>query len=311
MRPVILSVIFLFAASPNWAQQNNVPRPPILGISHVRFHVSQLEPADHFYRRIIAMDAGSGLCKNPVPPQLTCLWVGTHQFVELDPGAQRRPDSLLEEVAFATPDVVTMSQYLLSRGLHYENVAGHDLVVRDDAGRMLSFSVLDPEGNRVIFEPPTKRSPSETDHEISKAIIHAGFVVHDRAAEDQFYKGILGFHLYWHGGMKDDQDNWVAMQVPDGTDWVEYMLNVPPDANKHTLGVMNHIALGVEDIHATRERLVANGWTPKEEPKVGRDGKYQLNLYDPDETRMEFMEFTPKEKPCCSEFTGKHPSPKP
>jgi hypothetical protein len=40
---------------------------------------------------------------------------------------------------------------------------------------------------------------------------------------------------------------------------------------------------------------------------MGRDGKWQLNLYDPDLTRIELMEFTPKEKPCCSEFQGQHP----
>jgi len=46
-----------------------------------------------------------------------------------------------------------------------------------------------------------------------------------------------------------------------------------------------------------------------EAPKIGRDGKWQLNLYDPDETRVELMEFTPVEKPCCSEYTGPHPKP--
>ena len=46
-----------------------------------------------------------------------------------------------------------------------------------------------------------------------------------------------------------------------------------------------------------------------EQPKIGRDGKWQLNLYDPDGTRVELMEFTPVEKPCCSEFTGEHPKP--
>jgi catechol 2,3-dioxygenase-like lactoylglutathione lyase family enzyme len=301
---VSLLLLALFASSANLAQQGSAQRPPVLGISHIRFHVSQPEVAKHFYEHIIAMAPGKTLCQNARLQQLACLWVGNHQFLELDPAQQRRPDTLLEEVAFATPDVVAMSTYLLSRGL------SHDLVVRDDAGRLISFSVLDPEGNRVLFEQPPKGSPAEGGHPTSKALIHAGFVVHDRAAEDHFYKGILGFHLYWQGGMKDDETNWVAMQVPDGTDWVEYMLNIPPNPSKHTLGVMNHIALGVEDIHATREQLVANGWTPKEEPKIGRDGKYQLNLYDPDETRIEFMEFTPKEKPCCSEFTGRHPGPK-
>ena len=27
-----------------------------------------------------------------------------------------------------------------------------------------------------------------------------------------------------------------------------------------------------------------------EEPQIGRDGKWQLNLYDPDDTRVELME---------------------
>jgi catechol 2,3-dioxygenase-like lactoylglutathione lyase family enzyme len=173
-----------------------------------------------------------------------------------------------------------------------------------------SVSVIDPEGHRVRFVQLPTRLAAETHNEAANRLIHAGFVVHDRVAEDHFYKDILGFRPYWHGGMKDDKDDWVAMQVPDGTDWVEYMLNISPTADKHTLGVMNHIALGVEDIHETEKRLIANGWKPGEKPKIGRDGKWQLNLYDPDDTRIEFMEFTPKEKPCCSEFTGPHPGPK-
>jgi hypothetical protein len=40
---------------------------------------------------------------------------------------------------------------------------------------------------------------------------------------------------------------------------------------------------------------------------MGRDGKWQLNIYDPDFTRVELMEFTPAQKPCCSEFQGPHP----
>ena len=77
-------------------------------------------------------------------------------------------------------------------------------------------------------------------------MIHAGFVVHDRAAEDKFYKDLLGFHVYWHGGMKDDETDWVDMQVPDGTQWLEYMLvRGAKQPSPRTLGILNHIALGV------------------------------------------------------------------
>jgi predicted enzyme related to lactoylglutathione lyase len=87
------------------------------------------------------------------------------------------------------------------------------------------------------------------------------------------------------------------------------MLGVPENAGKHTLGVMNHIALGVPDVKAAAEQLKENGAKLTEEPKIGRDAKWQLNLYDPDGTRVELMEFTPVQKPCCSEYTGTHPGP--
>lgn len=132
-------------------------------------------------------------------------------------------------------------------------------------------------------------------------IIHAGFIVRDRAAEDKFYADILGFHIYWHGGMKDDRTDWIDMQVPHGSDWIEYMLNVSPNADQHLRGIMNHFAIGVPDIEAAAYRIHKNGMNPSEEPKIDRDGKWQLNLYDPHPTHVvELMEFTPVEKPCCS-----------
>jgi hypothetical protein len=43
--------------------------------------------------------------------------------------------------------------------------------------------------------------------------------------------------------------------------------------------------------------------------QMGRDGKYQFNLYDPDLVRIEYMEFKPAETPCCHPFTGPQPGP--
>jgi len=58
-----------------------------------------------------------------------------------------------------------------------------------------------------------------------------------------------------------------------------------------------------------REQLLKYGAHLTEEPKLGRDGRWQLHFYEPDQTRIEFMESAPKEKTCCSEFTGPHPKP--
>jgi catechol 2,3-dioxygenase-like lactoylglutathione lyase family enzyme len=206
---------------------------------------------------------------------------------------------LLAQIFFATDDAKAMRQYLVDNKIAIEKQQDRGLPTFVAPG----FTVLDPEEHRIGFvQLPMASLPSP--HTNALRIIHAGFVVNDPAIEDHFYKELLGFHLYWHGGRQPNKDDWVAMQVPDGTDWIEYMLNISPTANHHTLGVANHIALGVEDIHVTLKRVIANGLQPAAEPQLGLDGKWQLNLYDPDGTRTEFMEFKPVEKPCCSEFTG-------
>ena len=99
--------------------------------------------------------------------------------------------------------------------------------------------------------------------------------------------------------MNDKETDWVDMRVPDGTDWLEYMLNVhSPDPQE--LGVMDHLALGVPSVKAGYETVIRRGLKPNEKPEIGRDGKWQLSLYDPNYTRVELMEPTPVEKPCCS-----------
>ena len=119
---------------------------------------------------------------------------------------------------------------------------------------------------------------------VSRRLIHAGFIVHDRAAEDHFYQDILGFHLYWYGGMKPDRTDWVAMQVPDGTDWLEYMLNQPMNPDLRLTGVMNHISFGVADMKEAQAIMEKHGWKANgdEQAEIGKDGKWQLDVPGPD-----------------------------
>jgi hypothetical protein len=73
---------------------------------------------------------------------------------------------------------------------------------------------------------------------------------------------------------------------------------------------MNHISYGVADMKKAQSQLESHGWKEHgdEHAQMGRDGKRQLNVFDPDLTRIELMEFKPAEKPCCSDFTASHPS---
>jgi catechol 2,3-dioxygenase-like lactoylglutathione lyase family enzyme len=292
---MILLVLLLptaFAVS-----QTEPLRPKILGIQGVVLRTSNLSSANHFYLPLVDPEKKCDICWRFLAPGFE---LESGQWIHLDASEAKQSTSLLSMVSFETDDLSKLKQYLSFHRVPFVQRKHSEII-----------SVPDPEGHEILFSQKQADTEVKSPTTSARRIIHVGFVVHDRAAEDHFYKDVLGFHVYWHGGMKEGEDNWVDMQVPDGTDWIEYMLNVPANADHHTLGVMNHIALGVPDIKAAREQLIKNGWAGTEQPKIGRDGKWQLNLYDPDDTRVEFMEFTPTQKPCCSEYTGPHPGQKP
>jgi catechol 2,3-dioxygenase-like lactoylglutathione lyase family enzyme len=315
-RSALLFTILLCCAA---AASSDVPkRPRISGIGSVHIYVIDIDKARDFYSKLIGIRWEHGVCFDESRPCFAVGWSG-NQTIQLENLLDSRIKNLVAEVTFTTDNVEQMRKYLTSCGVRASKISTFP-----DPGNQrpyeAHFEVRDPEGNQISFiqrfaytfeHPGSKRFRDwpNFSQELSTHLIHAGFIVHDRAAEDKFYKDILGFHVYWHGGMKDNQTDWVDMQVPDGTDWLEYMLNVSPNADKKELGVMNHIALGVPDIKAAREQLLKNGMKLTEEPQIGRDGKWQLNLYDPDDTRVELMEFTPTQKPCCSDYTGPHPKP--
>lgn len=180
------------------------------------------------------------------------------------------------------------------------------------------FTVLDPEGNEVEFvQPPAHPRPVDAPNAIGRHIIHVGIMVHSREAEDAFYRDLLGFRPYWWGGMKEGVVDWVSQQTPDGRDWLEYMLSagpgkgIPADMSQNALGVLDHLSIGeasVPDAYqvlAKGDRLTGRH---DQGPKVGRDGKLQFNLYDPDGIRIELMNFHATEKPCCSAFTADDPA---
>jgi catechol 2,3-dioxygenase-like lactoylglutathione lyase family enzyme len=302
MKPsrIICSVLLLFAVT--LPALGKPKRPHILGIQSVEISVSNALEAKSFYSGVLGtkslrdMDAPCVWCErvpSSEPPSIFALPGGQAIVLVTD---STNPTVLLRSVTYAVDDENELKKYLKAQRVEFTEKVGPSREAR-------SLSVVDPEGHRLVFVAPRIQPQS------GLRIIHNGFTVRDRAAMEHFYQDILGFRAYWLGGMKDDQTDWVSLQVPDGTAWVEFMVNVPGNADQRLRGIMNHIALGVPDIQAAREQLVKDGVHLTEEPKLGRDGKWQLNLYDPDQTRIEFMEFTPKEKPCCSEFTGPHPKP--
>jgi len=72
--------------------------------------------------------------------------------------------------------------------------------------------------------------------------------------------------------MKPGETDWVAMQVPDGTDWLEYMLNHPEHPDLRLMGVLNHISLGVADMKKA-QAILGSARLEAEPERKGSDGK--------------------------------------
>lgn len=280
-------------------------RPRITGIDHVAVYISDLTKSRRFYSDVLGFTAacphysGPDTCY-PVPPS-------DQRFLLKPAPAEIKNDpqkSWLAEVAFSTDNISQARSYLQSRGF----AAGP---IQKDSDGAQSFRVRDPEGNPIAFvqRSPSKPASQPAPKQMSSRLIHAGFVVKDLAAENRFYVETLGFRLYWQGGFKDDGTDWYELQVPNGPDWIEYMLNIPATADHKELGVQNHFSFGVKDVHAAAAELRKRGFQTFDGPEVGRDGKDSLDAYDPDATRVEIMEFTPVEKPCCHPYTADHPKP--
>ncbi len=309
MKKIALLLASLLLCVSVVAKRKVPKRPRILGIAGVTILVSDLTEARKFYLKLIDPTHACDYCQAAPPP---FLFLPSGQRIKFEKAPVPPPASLLTEVSFLTDDLEGFKKYF-----NYNKVDFNE-IKKKRGGELIRLVLTDAEGHHISITDSYHLANAEdvnaglppTSLSNPIRIIHAGFVVNNRAAVDRYFVNELGFRPYWHGGMTDERDDWVAMQVPEGTDWVEYMLNISSTADKHTRGVMNHISIGVPDIHVIADQVTKAGIKLSEQPKIGRDGKWQLNIYDADDTRIEFMEFTPKQKPCCSEFTGPHPGPK-
>ena len=280
-----------FAAEP--------PRPKITGIANIAVKVGSMEAARNFYGQVLGYQEAFTL-KQGAGPDLVCYKVNDRQYVEIAPELQDPNQDRLIHIAFETDDAAKLRAYLAAKGV--------DVPARvvPDSGGSLSFTVKDPNGHTVEFIQYTSKSLQHRnlgkflpDTRISDHILHVGIHVLDRARADAFYRDILGFRLMWEGGPPDRPSAWISYLVPDGSDWVEYMMGAP-NPNPRQLGGMHHYCLGVLDIQKPYRTVVERGYTKALKPVLARDGRWLDNFYDPDLTRTEVMIRKPVETPCCT-----------
>ena len=300
MRSAVLAAVLLIAA-PLTAQPQ---RPKITGISHLAVYTSDPAATERYYTFAI----GAQKLPDPENPQGVKYAISATQHVEVLPLPANAGVNRLDHAAFNTESAEGLRKYLAAKGWQVPA----SVTKLSDGSR--SFFVLDPEGNKIEFVQPNPKVKVSAPNAIGHQIIHIGFLVRDRAKEDTFYRALLDFKPYWYGGMHyPPQIDWVSQQTPDGHQWLEYMLSGEPNISQRTLGVLDHLSIGQDSVdtgYATLKNAGRlEGVRSDAHTQIGKDGKGQFNLYDPDGIRLELMNWSASQKPCCSEFTAADPKP--
>jgi catechol 2,3-dioxygenase-like lactoylglutathione lyase family enzyme len=269
--------------------------PRIIGISHITFHVSDVDTAKAFYGDYLGYDVK----KNPASsyavqhPDIAKFAINSDQSIDLI--QEKTLGDRLVNLTFRTDNPEALRQLFKSRGIAVpEKILQFEFDHQPIANLSSSFSIMDPDGHILSFEKPgTYFSLPVSQRAISSRMTHAGILVSSADASIKFYRDQLGFAETWRGSRDNKILSWVNLKVPDGNDYVEFML-YSKLAEPTKRGTQHHICLEVPDVKKAWEILKTRS-LPKEckaptEMKTGVNGKRQINLFDPDGTRIEIME---------------------
>ncbi len=288
---------FIGLTTTQFFAQRSVQRPKILGISHVGFFVSDLPKSISFWDDFLGYAEPYDLKKKDGTVRIAFIKINDHQHIELFNEAPPEGGSMLSHFAFIVDNAEQMREYLASRGIPVKPHVGKgrtgdlNFEIKDPDGHLVEFVQPEPDGmeaqNRGKFLPAAR---------ISKEIMHVGFLVGNSRKSMDFYGDILGFREFWRGSTSGKELNWIDMRVPDGKDYVEFMLykNMPPPDK---WGVKNHVSLMAPSVQKAIETLesrpaykVYQTYGKPLKMQVGVNGRRQVNIFDPDGTRVELME---------------------
>jgi len=261
-----------------------------LGVAAISVFAHDYEKSSAFYREFLGFEQAYTL-KNPDgSTSATYFKVNDRQRIELSP--ERAPNTdRLNHISIQTDDAEAMRGYLASKGIRIANN------IRKDQTGDLKFTVNDPDGHELEFVQYesggwTTRGKGEhlSADRISKHMMHVVNIVTDLDRADKFYGDILGFKEIWRGSKDGKELSWTNMRVPDGDDYIEFMLyKEPPPPTKR--GSAHHRCLEVSDAAATiaalDKRSYRKQYTQPLQIRTGINRKRQVNIFDPDRTRTE------------------------
>jgi lactoylglutathione lyase len=268
-------------------------RPKILGVAHIALSVHDVEKSRTFYKDFLGFGEPYKLDNADGSLSLTFIKVNERQYIELFPEKAANTDRLLH-ISLETDDAEAMRVYLASKGVKVPAKVGKgriknsNYMITDPDGHLIEIVQYEPDGWTVREKGKFLDGPR-----VSTRIAHLGITVAKLDDAMKFYGDILGMQEIWRGSKDGKVLDWVNMRVPDGKDYLEFMLyDEKPTLSR--LGTLHHICLEVPDIEKAKAQLESSParaiQTKPMDIKTGTNRKRQMNLYDPDGTRSEVME---------------------
>jgi catechol 2,3-dioxygenase-like lactoylglutathione lyase family enzyme len=270
-------------------------RPRITGIAHIGIFAHDYEKARAFYGDFLGFQEPYSL-KNPDgSPSMTFFKINDRQVIELYPERQADTDRL-SHISLETDDIEALRVYLASKGVkvpaqaHVGRIGNPSFDVTDPEGHIVEMVQYVPDGKTILA-----KGKYMSDNAISNRMTHVGLIVTHLDAESKFYTDILGFKEFYRGSKSGTVLSWVNLRVPDGDDYIEFMLYKDPPSPTER-GSAHHLCLQVADVPTAVAKLKAKPYFKEYgrpiDIHIGVNRKRQANLFDPDGTRTEIMEPT-------------------
>ncbi len=282
---MILLVVVLACAAAVPAQEL-----PFAGLAGAGVMTSSLEEARQFYGSTLGFPEAVALKDERGRVVSIFFNVNEDQHIQVFAGLTPQQAPRMTHVAVRTTDVAGLRKLLLKRG-----------VIPGPVGKQpdgtLACSMRDPDGTRLVFVEITPdslhvkfNSKLPSDLRVSRHLWHVGVLAGNADTSLGFYRDKFGLSEVWRGGPRDGDLRWIQIRMPgEPGDGLELMLySEAPAADQY--GSMQHLCLEVADVKAAVETLVERGVTKKLQPRIGRNGRWTVNLTDPDGTRIELME---------------------
>jgi lactoylglutathione lyase len=288
-------LVLLLASS--LCAQTPAKRPRILGIAHVAVDVSDLAKARAFYKQFLGFEEPFSLRHKDGSEWIAYVKINDTQYIELFAGSAQNAGQL-DHIAFYTDDAAGMKDSLVSRGVKLVSN------LHKGSNGDFFFSFRDPEGNLIEIAEPQKDSwAAQTQGNflpagrVSHRLQHIGIATGFAQSTRDFYRDVLGFSEISRKVASGDQPAFISMRVPDGEDYVDFILHTtPPAVIRQKLE--NHICLVSSSLQKTNQDLRSRpSSSPSPVTMNVQLGRPQMDLFDPDGTRIEIIEASPAAMP--------------